>query len=509
MSRADRNIAWISEFCRIPEGKDVGQRVRLREWQKAEIRKIYDNPHTTRTAIISFGKKNAKTTLSAFFLLLHLAGPEAVRNGQLVSTAQSRDQAAVLFQLAAKIVRMSPKLSEAIVIRDTLKELYCEELGTLYMALSADASTAHGKSPVFAVHDELGQVKGPRSELYTAIDNAMGAHLSPMTVVISTQAPTDADLLSVLIDDAIEGNDPRVVVSLYTAPMDVDPFSEEALKAANPAFDDFLNATEVRKQANDAKRMPALEALFRNYTLNQRVEASAPFVTQSVWSANGSSPEVGDIVYGGLDLSESNDLTALVLALPLRGKLSIHPTFWLPEEGLAERARKDRVPYDAWARDGYITTTPGRSIEYESIAVYIADLFETKDVRKIAFDRWNMKHLRPWLIRAGMSEGLIDDRFVEFGQGYQSMTPALRTLESLLLSEKLQHGNHPVLKMCAANAVVKSDEVGNRKLDKKRSRGRIDGMVALAMATAMAFEYLNEQRVFSVPVKSIVQRASA
>lgn len=503
MTRAERNIEWIARHCCIPEGKDVGKPVVLRDWQKNEIRKIYDNPNGTRTAIISFAKKNAKTTLAAFLLLLHTAGPEAVRNGQLVSTAQSRDQAAVLFQLAAKIVRMSPTLDAVVSIRDTVKELYCAGLGTLYMALSADASTAHGKSPVFAVHDELGQVKGPRSELYTAIDNAMGAHDRPMAIVISTQAPTDADLLSVLIDDALEGNDPRVVVSLYTAPMDIDPFSEEALKLANPAYGDFLNAVEVQKQQNDAKRMPALEALFRNYTLNQRVEASAPFVTQSVWSANGAMPEDGEIVYGGLDLSESNDLTALVLATPSKGKLSIHPTFWLPEVGLPERARKDRVPYDAWARDGYITTTAGRSIEYESIALYLENLFQTKDVRKIAFDRWNMKHLRPWLIRAGMSESLIDDRFVEFGQGFQSMTPALRTLESLLLSEKLKHGNHPVLKMCAANAVVKADEVGNRKLDKKRSRGRIDGMVALAMAVAMAYEHLNERPVFSASIDGL------
>lgn len=500
MTRAERNIAWVEAYCVIPDGKDVGRPVVLREWQKAELRKIYDNPHGTRTAIISFGKKNAKTTLACFLLLLHLSGPEARKNSQLVSTALSREQAAVLFELAAKVVRMSPVLSDLIDVRYTVKQLYDKEIGTLYRALSADASTAHGQSPAFAVHDELGQVKGPRSELYTAIENAMGAHEQPMSLVISTQAPTDADLLSILIDDALEGNDPRIVVSLYTAQMDIDPFSEEALRQANPAFGDFLNAEEMLKQSGDAKRMPALEALYRNYTLNQRVEASAPFVSASVWSANGGAPEMGEIVYGGLDLSETNDLTALVLTSPVQGKLSVHPTFWLPEYALAERARKDRVPYDTWAKDGYLSTTPGRSIEYERIAIYIADLFATKDVRKIAFDRWNMKHLRPWLIRAGMSESLIDDRFVEFNQSFQSMTPALRTFESLLLSEKLRHGNHPVLKMCAANAVVKTDEVGNRKLDKKRSRGRIDGMVALAMAVAMAYEHLNERPVFSASI---------
>lgn len=509
MSRAQKVIDWIQEYCLIPDGKDVGKPVRLRDWQQRELVNIYDNPHGTRQAIISFGKKNAKTSLSAFLLLVHLAGPEYRRNAQLVSTAQSKEQAAVLFQLAAKIVRMSPLLSQLVSIRDSVKQLYCERFGTTYKALSADASTAHGQSPILAVHDELGQVRGPRSELYTAIENAMGAHERPMSIVISTQAPTDADLLSVIIDDALAGNDPRVVLSLYTAPMDIDPFSEEALQAANPAYGDFLNAAEVRGQAEQARRMPSLEPLYRNYTLNQRVEASSPFVTQSVWQANGSAPMDGHVVYGGLDLSATNDLTSLVLVSPSSGRLSVTPVFWLPEDELAERARLDRVPYDTWRQQGYLSTTPGKSIEYEYIALYLADLFANKDVRKIGFDAWNMRHLRPWLVRAGLSEALIADRFVEFRQGFQSMTPALRTLETLLLSNKLMHGNHPILTMCAANAVVKMDENANRKLDKKRSRGRIDGMVALAMASAVAYEALNERRVFSAPMHAFVQRASA
>jgi phage terminase large subunit-like protein len=505
-TRADVNIAWIEEHCVIPEGRDVGKPVKLRSWQRDEIRKVYDNPHGTRTAIVSFGKKNAKTTLAAFLLLLHLSGPEAKRNNQLVSTAQSRDQAAVLFALAAKIVRMSPSLSVMVSIRDTHKELYDAELGTLYQALSADASTAHGKSPAFAVHDELGQVRGPRSELYTAIENAMGAHDRPMSIVISTQAPTDADLLSILIDDAQAGADPRTVISLYTAPIEMDPFSDEAIAAANPAFGDFLNAAEIRRQAQQAKRMPALEALYRNYTLNQRVEASSPFVTQTVWAQNGAAAEEGHVLYCGLDLSETNDLTSFVSAsVASGGRLSVHPTFFLPENEIEERARKDRVPYDVWARDGFIQLTPGKSIAYQYVAQYLVAIFRTKDVRKVAFDRWNMKHLRPWLIREGLPESLIDDRFVEFGQGYQSMTPALRTLESLLLDSKLMHGNNPVLRMCAANAVVKTDEVGNRKLDKKRSRGRIDGMVALAMAVAMAYENMATRPVFSVPTERLIR----
>ena len=164
-------------------------------------------------------RKNAKTSLSAFLLLLHLCGPEARRNSQLFSAAQSRDQAAVLFALAAKVVRMSPELHAVVTIRDTAKQLFCSDLGTLYRALSAEASTAFGLSPVFVVHDELGQVKGPRSELFEALETASAAQAEPLSIVISTQAPTDADLLSLLIDDALTGADPKVKVALHSAPI--------------------------------------------------------------------------------------------------------------------------------------------------------------------------------------------------------------------------------------------------------------------------------------------------
>lgn len=488
MKRGNRNCKWIEQYCVVPEGRDVGKPVKLRPWQKAEIRKIYDNPHGTRRAILSFGRKNGKTALSAFLLLLHLCGPEARPNSQLFSAAQSRDQAAILFALAAKIVRMSPGLSSFVGIRDTAKQLYCDELGTLYRALSAEASTAYGLSPVFIVHDELGQVKGPRSPLYEALETATGAQDNPLSIIISTQAPTDADLLSVLIEDAKTGADPRTVLSLYTADPDADPFEAETIKQANPAFGDFQNAAEVLAMAEDARRMPSREAEYRNLILNQRVEASNPFIVRSVWESCGDPPIEsfeGLPVYGGLDLSEVNDLTALVLIAPHEGRWHVQPTFWLPGEGLYEKARKDRVPYDVWHEQGYLETTPGRSIEYEWVAHHLRELFERYDIRKLAFDRWNWRHLRPWLERVGFGEDDLE-RFVEFGQGYQSMSPALRTLESDLLNGKMAHGKHPVLSMCAANAVVQSDPSGNRKLAKDKSRGRIDGMVALTMARAVA-----------------------
>lgn len=491
MSRAERNIAWVEGYCLVPEGRDVGKPVRLRDWQKAELRRIYDNPTGTRRAILSFGRKNGKTALSAFILLLHLCGPEARPNSQLYSAAQSREQAAILFALAAKVVRMSPDLSAVVVVRDSGKQLFCAELGTLYRALSADASTAYGLSPVLIVHDELGQVKGPRSELYEALETATGAQESPLSIVISTQAPTDADLLSLLIEDGLSGADPRVVVSLYSAPDDLDPFSDEAIKAANPAFGDFQNAAETRAMAQDAKRMPSREAEYRNLILNQRVEMNAPFVSRAVWQAcAGSVVEFDGLpIYGGLDLSEVSDLTALVLVAPVEGGWGVRPTFWLPGQGLAEKARSDRVPYDLWAREGWLQTTPGPTVDYAYVADHLAALCADHDVRKIAFDRWNWRHLRPWLAKAGFTEAQLEGDgalFEPMGQGFQSMSPALRDLESALLNGRIAHGGHPVLEMCARNATVQADPAGNRKLSKVKSHGRIDGMQALAMAMSVA-----------------------
>ncbi len=481
LTRGDRNIAWIESHCRIPDGKMVGRPVQLTKHQKKWIKRIYDTP--TRTFILSMARKNAKTATSAFLLLLHLCGPEARPNSQLYSAAQSRDQAAILFGYASKVVRMSPDLSEYVMIRDTAKQLYCPELGALYKALSADASTAYGLSPVFTVHDETGQVRGPRSELYEALETASAAHDAPLSIIISTQAPTDGDLLSLLIDDALTGADPAIKVELHTADLKLDPFSEKAIRQANPHFDDFMNKDEVFRAAENARRLPSRENEYRNLILNQRVEAKSPFIARAIWDENGEAPRIerGAKVYGGLDLSEVRDLTALVLVTE---EGDVLPTFWLPDEGLSEKSRADRVPYDDWHKAGLLETTPGMAIEYEFVAHRLREVFQDYDVQAIAFDRFNMRHLTPWLVKAGFSEEEIA-KFVEFGQGYVSMSPAIRELEARILAKRLRHGKHPVLAMCANNATTISDPAGNRKFVKKKETGRIDGMVALAMAVGV------------------------
>jgi phage terminase large subunit-like protein len=494
LTRGEDNIAWIETYCRVPAGKFIGQNVRLRPFQNQIIRGIYDQP--TRRAIVSFGRKNAKTSLAAMLLLLHLCGLEARANSELYSAAQSRDQAAVLFELAAKMVRLNPRLEEIVGIRDTAKQLYCRELGTVYRALSAEASTAFGLSPSLVIHDELGQVKGPRSPLYEALETATGAQENPLSIVISTQAPTDADLLSILIDDAVAENDPKVRLFLYTSDPEADPFALKTIKQANPAFGDFQNADEVMAMAEDARRMPSREAEYRNLVLNQRVEKANPFITKSVWQGCGG-PVIdtfkGLPVYGGLDLSATNDLTALVLIAPHEGRWHVKPKFWLPSEGLPERARRDRVPYDVWHKQGYLEVTPGKSVDYEFVAEHLRGVFDEFDIRQIGFDRWAWVHFRKWLLNAGFDEQELEQKFVPYGQGYMGMTASLRDLESDILNNKLAHGMHPVLTMCAANAVVTLDAAANRKLDKSKSRGRIDGLVSLVMARGVASTEALEQ----------------
>jgi phage terminase large subunit-like protein len=194
-------------------------------------------------------------------------------------------------------------------------------------------------------------------------------------------------------------------------------------------------------------------------------------------------------VYLGFDLSEVRDLTARACIVQVDGKWRVQAKFWLPEEGIRERSRKDRVPYDTWAEQGYIELVPGRTVSYQHVAADTAALLRMCSLAHAGFDRWNWRHFRPWLIKAGVGEATLEKRFHEFGMGEVSMTPALRTLEGDLLDGKIEHDGNPVLTMCMSNAVIHASPTGSRKLDKAHSRGRIDGAVALVIARGVAAEH--------------------
>jgi phage terminase large subunit-like protein len=482
LSRAERVIKFIETYVINPEGDLIGKPMKLEEFQLRFIREIYDSPVGTHTAILSIARKCGKTSLIAAILLAHLAGPEAVQNSQIVSGARSKEQAAVIFELAVRMINQSPALQSRIRIMPSGKRLIGLSKNVTYKALAAEGKTTHGLSPILAILDELGQVTGPTDEFVSAITSAQGAYKNPLLIAISTQAPTDADMLSVWIDAQRASPDPRVVCHVYEAPKDCQIDDRKAWFAANPALGIFRSLDDVEKQCKSAMAIPANEPSFRNLVLNQRVEAASPFVSQNVWESNGGAPgEIkGRKVWAGLDLSSVSDLTALVAIDDSGG---VHSHFWLPSVGLREKAKKDRVPYDIWEKEGILHTTPGAAIEYEYIARFLRGFFDSCDVQALAFDRALMRFLKPWLEKEGFSEKELE-KFVEYGQGTLSMTPALRELETSLVNKKFRHGGHKVLTMCARNAKVIGDS-GARKFDKKTARGRIDGMVSFAMAAGV------------------------
>jgi phage terminase large subunit-like protein len=485
MSRADRVIAFIEQYLTVPDGADVGKPVVLREWQRKIIREIYDGK--TRRYVLAMARKNGKTALIAMLVLAHLIGPEARRNAQIYSAAQSRDQAAIVFSLAAKMARMSADLNPSITVRDSAKELFCGLTGVRYKALSADATTAYGLSPVLAIHDELGQVVGPRSELYEALETAMGAQADPLSIVISTQAPNDGDLLSTLIDDALSGEDPHTKGVLFAADANDDPWSIETWKKANPALDDFRSLKDMEDLAALARRLPAQENAFRNLNLNQRISAEEMLITPTIWALGDGAVDESLFetrpVYIGVDLASTNDLTAIVAtAEDDEGNWHLRPWFFVPGLGLAERSRRDRVPYDIWVNRGLLTTSPGRALEYDFVAKTVVPVISTWDVRAIAYDRWQFEHLKQAFARMGYEPPFLED----FGQGFKTMTPAIRTFETVALGGKLRHGKHPILTWNASNARAKSGDAGERKLTKAKSTGRIDGIVATVMALQAA-----------------------
>jgi phage terminase large subunit-like protein len=485
-------IEFIERYCVTPEGIHVGKPIRLTSWQRQFLVDVYDNPAPggTRRAILSIARKGGKSCLIACLILAHLAGPPAKRqpNAQLYSAARSRDQASVVFNLMRKMIRMHPELSRAITVKETRRELICSELGTSYRALSADATTAYGLSPSLIVHDELGLVQGDRDELFESLETAVAGQANPLSLIISTQARSDSDLISLLIDDALRSDhDLRVVCTLFTAPPDLDPFSEEAIAAANPGLHDFMNKTEVLQLARDAQRLPSRQREYENLVLNRRVSITTLFVPQAAWdNCKGTpAPLEGLRVYGGLDLSSASDLTALVLIGQKDGKWQTHPTFWLPQDSLLEKAAQDHAPYDRWYQEGFLQLSPGKSISYEHVAHHLRQIFKRYSIAKIGFDRWKFPVLREWLLRTGFTEQMIRDHFVEFGQGMQSMTPAMRDLEQAILDGKLVH-NSPALSMNMAHVVITTDDAGNRKPSKRKSTHRIDGAVALIMAIGTA-----------------------
>lgn len=494
MTRAGRVIAFIEKHCVTPEGVHVGRPIVLAEFQKKFIRAIYDNPAGTRRAILSVGRKSGKSTLTAGILLAHVCGPEAKQNSSLCAGAMSREQASLIFNAAAKMCQLSPTLARLVKVFPSGKRLLGLPMNVEFKALAADGKTAMGGSYSLVLIDEIGQIRGPKSDFVDSLVTSQGAYDEPLLIAISTRASNAADLFEQWILDAETSQDPKIVAHVYSAPEGCDLMDEAAWYAANPALGIFRSLEDLRAQMEQAQRMPSIESSARNLILNQVISTVSPFISPGVWqSCAGAVLPFGDApVFCGLDLSARTDLTALVIIGKVAGQWHVVPHFWTPETGLRDRAARDRAPYDVWHRQGYLHSTPGATIDYEFVATDMAAILSGLNVQAVAFDRWRIDLLKKELSKIG-----ADLPLVPWGQGFKDMSVALDALEAELLNARVNHGGHPVLQMCAANAIVVKDPAGGRKLDKGRATGRIDGLQAMAQAFGVAAMAAESQEIYS------------
>ena len=486
--RAQRVIDWIEENLVITSGMHAGRRLVLREWQRDIIRDVYrtepDGRRPVRTALISMARKNAKTTLCAALALCHLCGPEAVQRGSVVSAAADKDQAAITYTELRAFVLANPTLAGRVIFRDFAKTAEDVHTGSIFSALSSDHRTAHGRSPVVAIADEVAQWRG--RELLDALQTGQGAHAEPLLLVISTRSPRPDNPLEEMLHYAGQVaagtvTDPTFVSRVYSAPMDADPWAEDTWRAANPALGDFRSLEDVQRQAARAQHLPSEEAAFRAFVLNQPVGGGEDgFLRRDDWMACAASAEPAGPCFAGLDLaSGASDLTAFALYWPATGALRCWA--FLPSELIDAKAASDRAPYREWQARGLVVPIPGKAIDRAWLGHWIAEKTDGLELLAMGSDRWGLTDLQATFDREGITLPLRP-----IGMGYRDMSPVLRSFEEEVIEGRLAHGGNPLLTWAVANAVVDMDPAGGRKLAKDRAHGRIDPLVASVLAVGLA-----------------------
>ena len=503
--KAQRVVRFI-EALRHTKGEFHGQPFHLLPWQERIIRDVFgtvrDDDPTMRqytTAYIEIPKKNGKSELGAAIALNMLINDDEWK-AEVYSCASDRQQAAIVFDVAVDMVRQSPALMKRVKIIPSTRRMIYQPTGSIYQVLSSEVATKHGLNVSACIFDELHTQ--PTRALYDVMTQGSGdARRQPLWFFLTT-AGTDRNSICWEVHqkalDILEGrkNDPRFYPVLFGLPDEADWTSEENWYRANPSLDHTITIDKVRDAFRKAQETPADENQFRQLRLNQWVKQSVRWMPMDKWDECGGVVDPyaleGRTCYAGLDLSSTSDLTALVLVFPPTSEDEPYialPFFWLPEETLSLRVRRDHVPYDQWAKRGFIQTTEGNVVHYGFIERFICELGERYDIREIAHDRWNATM---------MVQTLEDDGFtmVPFGQGFKDMSPPTKELMRIVLEHKLCHGGHPVLRWNMDNAFVRTDPAGNLKLDKEKSTEKIDGVVALVMALDRAQRNLNGGSVY-------------
>lgn len=507
--QAARAIRLVNQLTHT-KGPFAGQPFNLRPWQVRILKQLFktqkDGRRQYRTCLLMLPRKNGKSELCAalaiYFLLF-----DGETGAEVYSAAADKDQAALVFNVAAQMIRNDAELDAQCEIIDSQKRIVHRKSGSFYRAISAEAYSKHGFNASVVIYDELHAAQ--TRELWDVLSTSQGARSQPLMMAITTAGYDRHSILWELYAHAKKVQerpslDPTFLPILYEAPIDADWTDEKIWRKANPALGDFRSLEEMRIAAARAKEIPAQENVFRRLYLNQWTEQAARWIAMPAWDAclvaRERSSLRGRRCYVGMDLSSTKDLTALVAIFPDDdGGFDVLPHFFMPSDGIRERVNRDRVPYDQWKTDPeMLEATPGNVVDYEAVRKVLQDWAAEFDLREIAFDPWNATDL---VTRLQGQDGFV---CVPMRQGFASLSAPTKSLEKAILSKRLRHDGHPVLRWNLSNVSVETDPTGNLKLSKKVSTERIDGAAALVMAVDRMDRNLSDHPLTAEEVVFIV-----
>ena len=496
---ADYAVMFIESLCHT-KGTWAGKPFELIDWQEQIIRDLFGvlKPNGYRqfnTAYIEIPKKQGKSELAAAVALLLLCG-DGEERAEVYGCAADRNQAKIVFDVAVDMVRFCPALSKRVKTLESQKKITYLPTNSSYQVLSADVANKHGFNTHGVIFDELHTQ--PNRKLFDVMLQGSGdARMQPLYFLITTAGNDTNSICYEVHQKAIgiaEGRkvDPTFYSVIYGAAEDEDWTDPKVWKKANPSLGITVGIDKVKAACESAQQNPGEENAFRQLRLNQWVKQSVRWMPMDKWDACAfpvSEDDLeGRICYGGLDLSSTTDITAFVLVFPPldeEDKYYILPYFWIPEETLDLRVRRDHVPYDLWERQGTLMTTEGNVVHYGYIERFIERLGERFNIREIAFDRWGAVQMVQNLEGMGFT-------VVPFGQGFKDMSPPTKELMKLVLEEKIAHGGHPVLRWMMDNIFIRTDPAGNIKADKEKSTEKIDGAIATIMGLDRAIRCGND-----------------
>jgi phage terminase large subunit-like protein len=479
-------VSFAYNHLRIGDGKMIGKRMILQPFQIKFILAVFDNPAGTRYAYLSVAARNGKTMLMAVILLAFIIGPFRQRNIEVASGAMSRDQAALCYKSMSNILAMSPGCEGIYSAVPSSKLITGISTNASYQALSSDAKTGYGRSLKIIMLDEASQVVGPSSAFTDMLESRQGSYDDALQLIISTQASSDMDYFSVLLDSAERDNDPHTVSHVYAADKDSDLMDREQWAKANPGLGIFRSLPELEKAMTKAQAIPVKESLARNQFLNERTTMAHLAFSATIWKECAGEVDLdlfrSGFVTAGLDLSAKNDLTAAVLATEDEdGVVHVLPFVFCPTHGIEERARRDRAPYDLWVKNGDMYPIGGKTMDFDQIAEALCVALSEFgiEVDEIHYDKHMIEHFHAACDR---EEVFTNSEWIGVPQFFKDMGVRLASAVNLMTEGKVRHGSNPPLNMSASVAVAKQGREGVSSLAKDLASQRIDPVVAMVMA---------------------------